>query len=153
MVTSKVQPVFCSAWVGKSDKALREMEGEKEDRNFCGVILPASSVGSRETSVYTVASSRDLLPPTEPHPHRNSTNTTSGPFHLPRQYQQGEGPKMPFYRMMCIAAHYPEYVCTPRGFFFLPRGKGDRVVTLTTWLGKTETHKGPRYAVCYARFG
>lgn len=22
---------------------------------------------------------------------------------------------MPFYRMMCIAAHYPEYVCPPRG--------------------------------------
>lgn len=24
---------------------------------------------------------------------------------------------MPFYRMMCIAAHYPEYVCLPQGSF------------------------------------
>ena len=55
---------------------------------------------------------------------------------------------MPFYRMMCIAAHYPEYVCPPWSFFaggVIPVAADDR-------LG-TETHKGPRNAVRYARPG
>ena len=45
---------------------------------------------------------------------------------------------MPFYRMMCIAAHFPEYVCPPRGFSLPgsvtdePAGKQKHIKDLVT---------------------
>jgi hypothetical protein len=135
---------------GTSYKAA--MEDKKkiwEDKHEAG----ASACLSLEMSAW--ASNRSHHPDT-------SFRPTESPQHLQAPNTQPHSPspnstrgrvqtKMPFYRMMCIAAHYPEYVCPPRAS-----------LSLTGWwlthepaavLGELETHKGPRDAVCYARVG